>query len=47
MSQVDRAGTRRVLPGAYRLWIGGGQPGDAAGNWAGFTLTGPAMELPK
>ena len=47
MSQVDRAGVRRVLPGAYRLWIGGGQPGDAPGGWTGFTLAGPAVDLPK
>ena len=47
MSQVNRLGMRRVLPGAYRLWIGGGQPGDAAGRWAGFTLAGPAAALPK
>ncbi|HEX8446089.1 MAG TPA: glycoside hydrolase family 3 C-terminal domain-containing protein [Sphingomonas sp.] len=47
MSSVNRAGVRRVLPGAYRLWIGGGQPGDGPGVWTGFTVTGAALELPK
>ena len=47
MSQVDRTGARRVLPGAYRLWIGGGQPGDAPGGWTGFTITGAPVDLPK
>ncbi|MFS0773786.1 glycoside hydrolase family 3 C-terminal domain-containing protein [Sphingomonas sp. 1P08PE] len=47
MSSVDRAGVRRVLPGAYRLWIGGGQPGDAPGVWTGFTVTGDPLELPR
>ncbi|NBB65362.1 glycosyl hydrolase [Pseudomonas sp. ODNR1LW] len=47
MSSVDRTGTRRVLPGAYRLWLGGGQPGDADGVWTRFVVTGEAVELPK
>jgi len=47
MSSVDRAGIRRVLPGAYRLWVGGGQPGDAPGQWAQFSVTGDALVLPK
>ncbi|MCJ2183365.1 glycoside hydrolase family 3 C-terminal domain-containing protein [Novosphingobium sp. 1949] len=47
LSVVDRRGTRRVLPGDYKVWIGGGQPGDGAGQWVGFTLTGQATELPK
>ena len=47
MSSVDRSGARRVLPGEYRLWIGGGQPGAAAGSWTRFTVTGNAVELPK
>lgn len=47
ISSVARDGTRRVLPGAYRVWIGGGQPGDGPGQWADFTLTGEAQELPK
>ncbi|KQT34631.1 glycoside hydrolase family 3 [Sphingomonas sp. Leaf412] len=47
MSTVDRDGVRRVVPGDYRLWIGGGQPGDAPGVWTAFTVTGPARELPK
>lgn len=47
ISSVARDGTRRVLPGTYRVWIGGGQPGDGAGQWAEFTLNGEAQELPK
>ncbi|WP_260923263.1 glycoside hydrolase family 3 C-terminal domain-containing protein [Novosphingobium sp. 9] len=47
ISVVDRRGTRRVVPGDYKVWIGGGQPGDGAGQWASFTLTGEAKELPK
>jgi beta-glucosidase len=47
MSSVDRSGTRRVVPGEYKLWIGGGQPGDGPGVWTGFTVTGEPVELPK
>jgi beta-glucosidase len=47
ISTVARDGTRRVLPGAYRLWVGGGQPGTAAGQWVDFTLGGEAQALPK
>jgi beta-glucosidase len=47
MSSVDRSGTRRVMPGEYKLWIGGGQPGDGSGAWTKFTVTGEAVDLPK
>ena len=47
ISSVDRSGTRRVLPGEYKLWIGGGQPADGPGVWTGFTVTGEPVELPK
>lgn len=47
ISSVARDGTRRVLPGKYRVWIGGGQPETAPGGWAEFTLSGTARELPK
>ncbi|KTW14734.1 glycoside hydrolase family 3 C-terminal domain-containing protein [Sphingomonas sanguinis] len=47
MSQVWRDGTRRILPGTYKLYIGGGQPGDGAGQWTQFTVTGQAQDLPK
>jgi beta-glucosidase len=47
MSSVDRSGARRVLPGEYRLWVGGGQPGAAAGSWTRFTVSGNPAELPK
>jgi beta-glucosidase len=47
LSVVARDGTRRVAPGRYRIWIGGGQPGDGAGQWIETELTGTAQELPK
>ncbi|MDR6786824.1 beta-glucosidase [Sphingomonas sp. BE138] len=47
MSVVDRNGRRHIVPGAYRLWIGGGQPGSAAGQWTEFAVTGQDVELPK
>jgi beta-glucosidase len=47
ISTVARDGTRRVLPGSYRLWVGGGQPGTALGQWVDFTLGGEAQALPK
>ncbi|QAY79142.1 glycoside hydrolase family 3 C-terminal domain-containing protein [Sphingosinicella sp. BN140058] len=47
ISTVSRDGTRRVLPGTYRLWLGGGQPGDGAGVWTEFALGGEAQALPK
>ena len=47
MSIVDRDGRRHIAPGAYRLWIGGGQPDAAPGAWTTFTVTGADKELPK
>jgi len=46
MSSVDAAGSRRVVPGEYRLYIGGGQPGDGPGVDTVFTVTG-TKDLPK
>jgi len=46
LSTVDRDGHRAVRPGAYRLFIGGGQPGEAKGTEVAFTITG-TQELPK
>ncbi|WP_037487928.1 glycoside hydrolase family 3 C-terminal domain-containing protein [Sphingomonas phyllosphaerae] len=47
MSVVERDGRRHVVPGAYRLWVGGGQPGSAAGAWTDFAVIGADMDLPK
>ncbi len=47
MSLVDRDGTRRVIPGDYRLYIGGGQPGDGVGQSIDVRIDGPALDLPK
>ncbi len=46
LSTVDAAGVRRVMPGRYRVFIGGGQPGYAAGVSAEFTIAGREV-LPK
>jgi beta-glucosidase len=46
LSQVDARGNRQVLPGAYVLYAGGGQPGTTGTVKAGFTVTGTAS-LPK
>jgi beta-glucosidase len=47
MSSVARDGTRAVIPGAYRLFVGGGQPGDAPGVWYDVAVTGSPVVLPK
>ena len=46
LSQVDAKGVRKVLPGAYTLHAGGGQPKHAKTVSAKLTVTGSA-ELPK
>lgn len=47
LSFVDRDGVRQVMPGAYRLHVGGGQPNTgAAGEQAGFSLSLP-VTLPR
>ncbi|WP_426257988.1 glycoside hydrolase family 3 C-terminal domain-containing protein [Sphingomonas sp. DC1600-2] len=47
LSLVARDGTRAIEPGAYRLFVGGGQPGSAPGSWIDLTITGTRQELPK
>jgi beta-glucosidase len=46
LSQVDAKGARKVLPGAYTLHLGGGQPKFAKTVSARLNVTGSA-ELPK
>ncbi|HEX8777777.1 MAG TPA: glycoside hydrolase family 3 C-terminal domain-containing protein, partial [Rhodanobacter sp.] len=46
LSSVDAAGRRAVEPGRYRLFIGGGQPGDAGGVTAAFTIKGSEVLTP-
>ena len=46
LSHVDAQGQRAVEAGHYRLFVGGGQPGDAEGVTAAFTVDGH-MALPK
>jgi beta-glucosidase len=40
LSSVDAAGQRAVEAGHYRLFLGGGQPGNSDGVAAAFTITG-------
>ncbi|HJR14681.1 MAG TPA: glycoside hydrolase family 3 C-terminal domain-containing protein [Rhodanobacteraceae bacterium] len=40
LSAVDAAGDRAVVAGRYRVFVGGGQPGDAPGASASFTIIG-------
>ena len=42
LSHVDASGRRAVEAGSYRLFVGDGQPGDAEGQQADFTITGQA-----
>ena len=46
VSSVDAAGARAVEPGRYRVFIGGGQPGDAAGVASTFTIEGQQAIAP-
>jgi N-acetyl-beta-hexosaminidase/beta-glucosidase-like glycosyl hydrolase len=46
LSSVDAAGKRAVVAGNYRLFIGGGQPGDAAGQAVDFAIRGQ-QALPR
>jgi len=46
LSQVDASGVRAVLPGRYRLAVGGGQPGHAEVLRASFEIQG-RQELPR
>ncbi|MEW9572717.1 glycoside hydrolase family 3 C-terminal domain-containing protein [Rhodanobacter sp. Si-c] len=46
VSSVDAAGVRTVEPGRYRVFIGGGQPGDAAGVASTFTINGKEVLAP-
>ncbi len=45
LSQVDSKGVRAVTPGSYRLTVAGGQPSEAQGQSASFTVEG-SKELP-
>ena len=51
LSLVERDGTRAIVPGHYRLFVAGGQPGDAeapgGGVWTDVTITGDRIVLPK
>jgi beta-glucosidase len=39
LSEVDEKGARTMQPGDYTLFLGGGQPGQAPGSEARFTIT--------
>ena len=47
LSLVEHDGTRVVVPGRYRLFVAGGQPGDAEGVWTDVTITGERAVLPR
>jgi beta-glucosidase len=47
LSLVGQDGTRAVVPGTYRLFVGGGQPGAAPGVWTDVTITGMRVVLPR
>ncbi|SDA24591.1 glycoside hydrolase family 3 C-terminal domain-containing protein [Sphingomonas sp. NFR15] len=47
LSLVEHDGTRAIVPGGYRLFVAGGQPGDAAGVWSDITITGARTVLPN
>jgi len=47
LSSVDAAGKRRVVPGVYTLYLGGGQPRHAKTVSARLSVTGTAVELPR
>lgn len=46
LSSVDASGDRAVDAGHYRLYVGGGQPGDGAGVVTAFTIKGQQV-LPR
>ena len=47
LSSVNADGKRRVVPGLYTLYVGGGQPRYAKTVTARLTVTGSAAELPR
>ncbi len=48
LGQVDETGERVIVPGEYRVFVGGTQPGESEGGASGtFTVTGPALTLPR
>ncbi|HEV2273963.1 MAG TPA: glycoside hydrolase family 3 C-terminal domain-containing protein [Acidobacteriaceae bacterium] len=46
LSEVDESGKRSVSPGSYTVFVGGGQPGEAEGVQADFTIEG-TQSLPR
>jgi beta-glucosidase len=47
LSQVDAAGARKVVPGAYTIYLGGGQPGHTRTVKAALAVTGAPAGLPE
>jgi beta-glucosidase len=48
LAQVDEKGERVIVPGEYRVFVGGTQPGESEGTVSGtFTVSGPAKTLPR
>ncbi|WP_239700753.1 glycoside hydrolase family 3 C-terminal domain-containing protein [Massilia sp. 9096] len=47
LSLVDAQGVRKLVPGGYKLYLGGGQPRHAQNVTARLTVTGTAQALPQ
>jgi beta-glucosidase len=47
LSLVDEGGVRKVVPGSYTLYLGGGQPRHAKGVTTRLAVTGAAQTLPQ
>jgi len=47
LSLVDPKGVRMLVPGAYKLYVGGGQPRHAPNVMARLLVTGTAQTLPQ
>ena len=46
LSEVDHDGVRAVMAGRYTVFLGGGQPGQAPGADAQFSISGQQVVTP-
>jgi beta-glucosidase len=46
LSEVDQSGIRAVQAGTYTIFMGGGQPGQAAGVEGQFDISGRQVVMP-
>ncbi len=47
LGQVDEKGERVIVPGTYRVAIGGAQPGEGSAGVAGTFEVSGSLELPR